>query len=221
VITWTVVTLIYSIAAILVLQRFNVPLTSLVAPATIAGVALGFGAQRVVQDLLGGFFVITERQYGYGDVIRVLQPGSLTGITGTVEDITLRATRLRTTNGEVLIVPNGDVRQVINLSRDWARAVIDVPVPLGTDIARLTTVLRQVGDEAFHDPAIGSMLLDPPSVMGVESLEVDHVNVRVVARTLPGQQFAVGRHLRAQIAAALQREGIGQHGALGVSTPDE
>jgi small-conductance mechanosensitive channel len=214
VITWTVVALAYFVAAVLVLQRFGIPLTSLVAPATVAGVAIGFGAQRVVQDLLGGFFVISERQYGYGDVIRVLQPGTTTGVTGTVEDLTLRATRLRTTNGEVLIVPNGDIRQVINLSRDWARAVIDVPVPLGTDIASVSATLRAVGEEAFADPEIGALLLDPPSVMGVESLEVDHLNIRVVARTLPGKQFEVGRQLRARIAGGLHAAGINQPAGL-------
>jgi moderate conductance mechanosensitive channel len=156
----------------------------------------------------GGFFVITERQYGYGDVIRVLQPGSTTGVLGTVEDLTLRITRLRTATGEVLIVPNGDVRQVVNLSRDWARAVIDVPVPLDTDLNEVTTTLRSVCDEAFADESLHALLLDPPTVMGVESLELDHLNVRVVARTLPGKQFEVARRLRERIAAALRARGI-------------
>jgi small conductance mechanosensitive channel len=207
-ITWTLVTVLYFVAGILVVERLNVPVATLVAPATVAGVALGFGAQRIVQDLLGGFFVIVERQYGYGDVIRVLQPGSTTGVLGTVEDLTLRITRLRTATGEVLIVPNGDVRQVVNLSRDWARAVIDVPVPLDSDLNEITTVLRSVCDGAFADPDLHALLLDPPTVMGVESLELDHLNVRVVARTLPGKQFDVARRLRERIAAALRTQGI-------------
>jgi small-conductance mechanosensitive channel len=90
------------------------------------GVALGSGGQRVVQDLLGGFFLIAERQYGFGDVIRVAPPGSTTGVTGNVEVLSLRMTRLRTANGEVLFLANGEIRQVTNRSRDWARAVIDV-----------------------------------------------------------------------------------------------
>jgi small-conductance mechanosensitive channel len=207
-ITWTLVTVLYFVAGVLVVQRLNVPLATLVAPATVAGLALGFGAQRIVQDLLGGFFVIAERQYGYGDVIRVLQPGSTTGVLGTVEDLTLRITRLRTATGEVLIVPNGDIRQVVNLSRDWARAVIDVPVPLDSDLNEVTTALRSVCDAAFADPDLHALLLDPPTVMGVESLELDHLNVRVVARTLPGKQFEVARRLRERIAAALRTQGI-------------
>jgi small conductance mechanosensitive channel len=207
-ITWTLVTVPYFVAGVLVVDRFDVPLATLVAPATVAGVALGFGAQRIVQDLLGGFFVITERQYGYGDVIRVLQPGSTTGVLGTVEDLTLRITRLRTATGEVLIVPNGDIRQVVNLSRDWARAVIDVPVSLDADLNQVTTALRTVCEDAYADPSLHALLLDPPTVMGVESLELDHLNVRVVARTLPGKQFEVARRLRERIAAALGIRGI-------------
>jgi moderate conductance mechanosensitive channel len=208
VVTWVTIVLIYTITAFLVLQKLQIPLTSLVAPATVAGVAVGFGAQRVVQDLLSGFFIITERQYGYGDVVRVSPPGTTVGVSGTVEEVTLRITRLRTVNGELLILPNGEIRQVTNLSRDWARAVIDVPIPIGTDINRVSNVLRTVGEEAFADEDLRPQLLDPPSVMGVEELDVEFLKMRVVARTLPGKQFDVGRILRARIALALQAEGL-------------
>ncbi len=219
VITWIVLVLIYFIAGILVLERFNVPLTTLVAPATVAGVAVGFGAQRVVQDLLGGFFVIAERQYGFGDVIRVAPLGSTSGVTGTVEDVTLRMTQLRTANGEVLILANGDIRQVTNLSRDWARAVIDVPVPVGSDISRVNHILRDVCEQAFNNRELRPLLLDPPTVMGVETLAVDHVAVRVVARTLPGKQFEVGRELRVRIATVFQEAGISVPATLSTAPP--
>jgi small conductance mechanosensitive channel len=208
VITWAVLVLIYFLTGVLVLQRFGIPLTSLVAPATVAGVAIGFGAQRIVQDILSGFFIITERQYGFGDVIRISTLGATTGVTGTVEDVNLRITSMRTVNGEVVIVPNGQIQQVTNLSRDWARAVIDVPVPATADLNQVSAVLREVGDAAFADEALRPLLLDPPSVMGVESIEVDTFSIRVVARTLPGKQFEVGRQLRAQIAIALREQGI-------------
>ena len=208
VVTWVSIVLVYTITAFLVLQKLQIPLTSLVAPATVAGVAVGFGAQRVVQDLLSGFFIITERQYGYGDVVRVSPPGTTTGVSGTVEEVTLRITRLRTVNGELLTLPNGEIRQVTNLSRDWARAVIDVPIPVGTDINRVSGVLRNVGQDAFADETLRPQLLDPPSVMGVEELDVEYLKMRVVARTLPGKQFDVGRILRARIALALQAEGL-------------
>jgi small conductance mechanosensitive channel len=219
VVTWTALVLIYFVTGLLVLQRLEVPLTSLVAPATVAGVAVGFGAQRIVQDLLSGFFLIAERQYGFGDVIRVSAPGTTGGVTGTVEDVTLRITSLRTTNGELLMLPNGEIRQVTNLSRDWARAVIDVPVPVGTDIARATEILRTVGKQAFRDKDLRPLLLDAPSVMGVESIEVDRVIIRIVARTQPGKQFQVGRELRARVTLAFQEEGIIVPSALETAPP--
>ncbi len=208
VVRWSAVVLVYLVAFVLVVQRLDVPLTSLVAPATVAGVAVGFGAQRVVQDVLAGFFLIAERQYGFGDVIRFSTLGATTGVTGTVEDLTLRITRLRTANGEVVIVPNGQIVQVTNLSRDWARAVVDVPVPVTADITQVNRLLRDVGEQAFADPALRPLLLDPPTVMGVENLGVDQLDIRVVARTLPGRQFEVGRALRSQVAAAFRRSGL-------------
>jgi len=214
VVLWAVLVLIYFITGVRVLQLLGVPLTSLVAPATVAGVAVGFGAQRVVQDVLSGFLIVTERQYGFGDVIRISAIGTTTGVSGTVEDVTLRVTRLRTVNGEVVIVPNGQIQQVTNLSRDWARSVVDVPVPSSADITQVYEVLRTVGREAFADEHLRPLLLDPPSVMGLESIELDTLQVRVVARTLPGKQFDVGRELRVRIAVAFREHGINVASAL-------
>jgi small conductance mechanosensitive channel len=208
VVTWVVIVLLYFVTGLLVLERLGVPLTSLVAPATVAAAGLGFGAQRLVQDLLAGFFIVAERQYGYGDVIQIAPTAQTTGVTGTVEDITLRATRLRMAGGEVLIIANGQIPQVINLSRDWARAVIDVAVPTDSDIAAVTEVLRTVGREALADPGLKALLLDAPSVMGVETIDVDSMKLRMVARTLPGRQFEVARVLRTRVAMALHRRGV-------------
>jgi moderate conductance mechanosensitive channel len=219
VITWTLLVLIYSATAILVVQRFGVPLTGFVAPATVAGVALGFGAQRIVQDLLAGFFLIAERQYGFGDLIRISVIGVSTPVIGTVEDVSLRITTVRSVNGEVVITSNGQIVQVTNLSRDWARAVIDVPVPITVDINRVSEILRKIGEDAFADEQLHSVLLDAPSVMGVESIDVDQFKIRVVARTLPGKQFEVGRALRARITATFLHEGINLQTALDTAQP--
>src|SRR3954449_12817128 len=208
VLTWSAIVLIYAIAVFFVLDRLGVPITGLVAPATVLGVGLGFGAQRIVGDVLAGFFIITERQYGFGDVVSITVTGSSEPATGTVEDVTLRVTRMRSPNGEVITVPNGAIAKVVNLSRDWARAVVDVPVPTSVDVNRVNEILREVGREAFRDPAMRPLLLDPPSVMGVESLGLEEVNVRVVARTLPGKQFEVGRDLRARIVVAFGQQGM-------------
>jgi moderate conductance mechanosensitive channel len=208
VITWTAIVLIYAFTAVLVLERLGVPLASLIAPATVIGVALGFGAQRIVQDILAGFFIIAEHQYAFGDLIRVSNLGATSGITGTVEDVTLRITQMRTVNGEVVIIPNGQINQVTNLSRDWARAVVDVPLPATADINRVNTILQSVGHDLYSDPALRPLMLDAPIVMGVESIDVSTFSVRIVSRTLPGKQFEVGRELRARIATALREEGI-------------
>jgi len=208
VVTWAFLALVYVVTAVLVIQRLGVPLAGLVAPAALLSAALGFGLQRFVQDIGAGFFITSERQYGFGDVVRI----SVTGVTepavGTVEDVTLRVTRIRSVSGEVITTPNGQITQVTNLSRDWARAVIDVPVPASVEVSRVTQVLKRVGEEAWNDDRLRKMMLDPPTVMGVERIEVDTFSVRMVARTLPGVQFDVGRELRARVASAFREEGI-------------
>ena len=208
VITWTTLVVIYCVAGVLIAARLGIPVTSLVAPAAVVAVALGFGAQRIVQDILAGFFIITERQYGFGDLIRLTVPGQSSPAVGTVEDVTLRVTTVRTADGEVVITPNGQISQVTNLSRDWARAVVDVPVPAAVDVHRVSDLLRLIGNEAYQEPGVRRLLLDPPAVMGVQSIDLDQFQIRMVARTLPGKQFEVGRILRVRITAGLRREGI-------------
>ncbi|HEX9066658.1 MAG TPA: mechanosensitive ion channel family protein [Streptosporangiaceae bacterium] len=208
VITWVILVFVYCATALAVASRLGIPVTGLVAPAAVLAVALGFGAQRIVQDLLAGFFIIAERQYGFGDLIRLTVPNATAPAIGTVEDVTLRVTSVRTADGELVITPNGQITQVTNLSRDWARAVVDVPVPAAMDVNQVTDALRVIGDQAYQDPDLRKLLLDPPAVMGVQSIDVDEFQVRLVARTLPGKQFDVGRVLRARIAAVFRNEGI-------------
>jgi len=208
VITWAFLAVVYVVAAVLVVERLGVPLAGLVAPAALISAALGFGLQRFVQDIGAGFFITSERQYGFGDVIRLSVTGISEPAVGTVEDVTLRVTRIRSVSGEVITTPNGQIIQVTNLSRDWARAVIDVPVPAAIEVSRVTAVLKQVGEEAWQDDRLRAMMLDPPTVMGVERIEVDTFSVRMVARTLPGMQFDIGRELRARVASAFRRDGI-------------
>jgi moderate conductance mechanosensitive channel len=219
VLTWVAIALIWCVTGVQVLERLGVPVASLVAPAAVLGAAVGFGAQQVVRDLIAGIFIIVERQYGYGDVVHISAIGFTEGATGTIEEVALRTTRLRTLNGEVVIVPNGEIVQMTNLSRDWARAVVDVPLPVEVDVVRASELLRKVGEEAFEDEELRPLLLDAPTVMGVESFEVDQVNLRMVARTLPGKQFEVGRELRVRVAVAFQREGIGTSADAGAE-PD-
>ncbi|MET9326500.1 mechanosensitive ion channel family protein [Tsukamurella sp. NPDC003166] len=207
VVSWVAIAAIYLFAAYQVVKALGVPINALVAPATVIGAALGFGAQRVVQDLLAGFFLITERQYGFGDVVNLSLTGGSTA-EGTVSDVTLRVTKLRNTDGEVITVPNGQIIKATNLSKDWARAVVDVPLPKNVDMGKVNALLHRVGERAYHDPVMSALLLDEPSLMGVESIDLDQVNVRMVARTLPGKQFEVGRNLRERIVRSLATAGI-------------
>jgi len=207
VISYLAIALLGVMVAVQVTDILAIPIGSLVAPAAVLGAALGFGAQRVVQDLLSGFFIITEKQYGFGDLVQ-LTLGSSNDAMGTVEDVTLRVTKLRTSEGEMYTIPNGQIMKSLNLSKDWARAVIDIPVPASADLNLVNEVLHGVCDAAGMDPGLSDLLLDSPQLMGVESIERDTVNLRMVARTLPGKQFEVGRRLRLLVVAALTRAGV-------------
>jgi moderate conductance mechanosensitive channel len=212
VISWVSVVLISIAAAVQLADILNISVKGLVAPATVIGAALGFGAQQVVRDLLAGFFIILERQYGFGDLV-TLTVVSATEASGTVENVTLRVTRLRSSDGELFTIPNGQIVKTVNLSKDWARAVVDIPVQASADLGMINDVLRQACEHALEDKLLGELLLDAPTLMGVESIEVDVVTLRLVARTLPGKQFEAGRRLRALVVRALAR--------VGVDTPSE
>lgn len=219
VVTWAVLVLAYCLASVLVVQRLGLPLSGFVAPATVVGVALGFGAQRIVQDVLSGFFMVAERQYGFGDLVRLNVQSVAQPVTGTVEEMTLRITRVRSPDGEVITTPNGQIVQVINLSRDWARAVVDVPVPASADVASVSELLGRVGADAYQDPELHDLLLDPPAVMGVEDIDIDQFKIRMVARTQPGKQFQVGPALRVRVTSALLRAGIGVPAEVTAAAP--
>ena len=208
VISWVSVALLFVIVIVQVTTILAIPVGSLVAPAAVLGAALGFGAQRVVQDLLAGFFIITEKQYGFGDLVSLTVGNIAEPAEGTVEDVTLRVTKLRSTEGEMFTIPNGQIVKSVNLSKDWARAVIDIPVPAAADLNVVNEVLHGVAKKAMEDPSLDALLLDAPQLMGVESIELDTVNLRMVARTLPGKQFEVGRRLRQLVVRALRRAGI-------------
>ncbi len=220
VISSVAISLLYVMVAVDIANQIGLPIGSLVAPAAVLGAALGFGAQRIVQDLLSGFFVITEKQYGFGDLVEVTVNGGGEA-RGTVEDVTLRVTKLRTSDGEVFTVPNGQIVKSLNLSKDWARAVVDIPVPATADINRVNEVLRDVTTTASRVDDLPDLLLDEPQLMGVESIEKDTVKLRMVARTLPGKQFEVGRRLRSLVVSALRRAGVATSGVetteMGVS----
>jgi small conductance mechanosensitive channel len=193
---------IWGIAAVTVLGELSISLGPLLASAGIAGVALGFGAQSLVKDVLSGFFMLVEDQYGVGDIIDVGEA------TGTVEAVSLRTTRIRDVNGTVWHVPNGIVQRVGNMSQQWARALLDLNVDYDTDIDRAMQVIKDTADALWNEDAWREAILEPPEVWGVERLAPEAIQVRLVIKTKPAEQFRVMRELRARLLRAFEAQDI-------------
>jgi small conductance mechanosensitive channel len=191
-------TVIWTIAAIMILGELGVALGPLIAGAGIAGVALGFGAQSLVKDFLSGIFMLIEDQYGVGDII------DLGVATGTVEDVTLRTTQIRDTSGTLWYVPNGTILRVGNMSQDWARAVLDVEVTEDTDLARALGAVKSVVDELWEDPDWSARILEEPEVLGVERIGPTGITVRTLVKTRPAEQFKVMREMRRRVCDAFR-----------------
>jgi small-conductance mechanosensitive channel len=197
-----VTVLIWAIAFLLVLGEFDINLTPLIAGAGVIGVALAFGAQSIVRDMLTGMFMLLEDQFGVGDVI---DAGSA---IGTVEGVSLRTTRLRDVEGVVWHIPNGEIKRVGNKSQQWSRAVLDIAVAYETDIPRAIDVIKRTADDMWRDEAFAGVILDEPEVWGVEELGADRILIRLVVKTRPLEQWNVARELRARIKAAFDAAGI-------------
>jgi small-conductance mechanosensitive channel len=192
---------IWLIAIIMILGTF-VPVGPLIASAGILGVALGFGAQQLVQDFLSGIFMLLEDQYGVGDVINVGEA------EGLVESVSLRTTRMRAVDGTVWYVPNGEIRRVGNMSHQWSRALLDVPVAYDTDIEMAQQVIKRTADGLWQDPEWASLVLSEPEVWGVQDWGQSEVVIRLVVQTVPLEQWAVARELRKRLKHAFDDAGI-------------
>ncbi len=193
---------IFGIAAVIILGDMGLNLAPLLASTAVLGVAIGFGAQNLVQDFLAGIFMLLEDQYGVGDVIDV------TGATGTVEAVSLRITRLRDVNGVVWHVRNGTISKAGNKSQGWARAVVDFPVPYSHDIPQVRQVMARTATAMWQEPTWHEIILEEPEVWGVQTLYTDAVLLRVVARTVPLRQWEVQRELTERLKTALDMTGV-------------
>jgi small-conductance mechanosensitive channel len=202
VLTGLVRAVVWLVVVLVVLGEVGVDLAPLLAGAGIAGIAIGFGAQSLVKDFLSGFFILLEDQYGVGDVI------NLGDATGTVEDITLRVTRLRATDGTVWFVPNGEIKRVGNTSMEWSRALIDVLIAYDSDLPKVTAAIGDVARDFAADEDWAPSVLEPPEVWGVQAMAADGLTIRLVVKTAPRQQYAVARELRGRITDRLRREGV-------------
>jgi small conductance mechanosensitive channel len=194
--------LVWTVAVVIAADALDVALGPLIAATGVVGVALGFGAQSLVRDCINGVFILIEDQYGLGDTV------DLGEAVGTVEQISLRATVLRGPDGAVWHVPNGQIVRVGNRSQLWSMAVVDVAVAYSADLVHVQALLDRVAGETCRTAAWSDEILEEPTVLGVETLGVDGVTLRVRVKTKPGQQWVVERALRTAFSDALADNGV-------------
>jgi moderate conductance mechanosensitive channel len=193
---------VFAVFAITAIAELGYPVAPLLASAGVVGVALGFGAQSLVKDFLSGIFMIFEDQYGVGDVVDLGEAG------GTVEAVGLRVTRLRDVEGTVWYVRNGEILRVGNKSQNWARTVLDIPVALDQDLVQAQQVLEDVAHDLWEDEDYKNLIVEEPSVWGVEDLTPNWITIRVTLKTAPLEQWAVAREMRQRIKYRFDHEGI-------------
>jgi len=193
---------VFAIAFFVVLGTIGLNLTPLLAGATVIGATLGFGAQSMVRDLLAGVLLTVEGQFDIGDTIAVGDT------TGTVEDLTLRVTRLRSDDGTVWYVPNGEIRKLANSSRGWAQATVEVPVPVAAAVDTVLDAIAEAADAVSNDPRYAPLCLEPPRVWGVVATAADTFTCRVSVRTTTSDRERVARILRREMTLRLQAQGV-------------
>ncbi|HYJ79049.1 MAG TPA: mechanosensitive ion channel domain-containing protein [Longimicrobiaceae bacterium] len=193
---------IFTITVFMVLGAVGVQLGPLLAGAGVVGLAISFGAQSLVKDVISGLFILIEDQFGVGDVIRV------EGVSGAVERMSLRVVVLRDVEGVVHTVPNGQITKVSNFTRSWARVVMDVSVSYHEEPDRVMEVIRAVGSELWEDPDWHPLLVEPLEVLGIEEFGEGSYKLRVMAKTLPLKKTDVARELRRRLKLRFEHEGI-------------
>ncbi|MBN0046794.1 mechanosensitive ion channel family protein [Streptomyces actuosus] len=193
---------LFLVAVAMVLDQVGLALGPLLASAGVVGLAIGFGAQNLVADYLSGMLIMVEDQYGVGDFV------DLGEAVGEVEHVGLRLTQVRDLDGGLWHIRNGEILRVRNDSQEWARAVLDVAVSYQADLDEVTRVLEEAGQAVLRDPAFAGILLEEPSVWGVQSLDADGVLVRMAVRTVPTKQWSVTRELRRRVKEGLDAAGI-------------
>ena len=194
--------MIVVIAALMMLRELSVDITPILTSAGILGLAVGFGAQTLVKDLIAGFFLTFENQVRVGDV------ATINGTGGLVEAINLRTIVLRDATGAVHVFPNGSIERLSNLTKDFSYYVIDVSVAYNEDPDEVAEVLRQIGHELLADPGYGPSILEPLEIMGVDAFEETAVTLKTRIKTLPLKQWEVGREMRRRIKKTFASKGI-------------
>ncbi len=194
--------IIFITSLLMILDILAIDITPILASLGILGLAIGLGVQTLIKDVVSGLFILIENQYLVGDNVE------LNKISGTVETITIRVTKVRDLYGTLHAIPNGDIRTVSNRSRGWGRAVIDVGITYDSDVDRAIQVMQDVGLMLRQDMVLGALMIEDPQVTGVEGLEDWSVRLRLMVKTLPGQQNTVQRQLRQHIHRIFAQKGI-------------
>ena len=194
--------LVVGVAILMALSVFNVDIRPILTGAGIAGLAVGFGAQNLVRDVIAGFFLILENQVRLGDVV------SINGKSGLVEAIRLRTIALRSLDGTVHVIPNGVINELSNMTKDFSFAVLDIGIPYEADVDSVVDVLRSVATDLQADPVHGPNILEGLDVLGVEDFADSSVVIRIRIKTAPIQQWNVGREFRRRIKIAFDARGI-------------
>jgi len=190
------------VTIMMLLGEFDINLGPLIAGAGIVGVAIGFGSQALVGDLLSGIFMLIEDQYGVGDVIDAGEA------TGTVESVGLRTTRIRDVRGTLWHIPNGEIRRVGNMSQVWARAILDIDVAYDTDLDLAMETIKSAADGLWEEQLEEATIVEEPVISGVQNFGADAVTIRLSVRTEPAEQWSTGRVLRKRIKEAFDEVGI-------------
>lgn len=190
------------VAVFMLLRAVGLDIGPLLAGAGVIGLAVSFGAQSLVKDIISGLFILFENQFGVGDVVRIKD------VSGRVERMTLRIVVMRDLHGVVHVVPNGEINQVSNLTRAFSRAVLEIRIPYEEDVDRVIAILEEVGASVWEDGEWRPLLTEEISVPGIESFAESSVNVRVMATTVPLKQWDVARELRLRIKRRFDAEGI-------------
>lgn len=194
--------LLVIITLLTILRVLAIPLEPVLAASGIGGIALAFGAQSLVKDYISGMLMIFEDQFGVGDLINTGE------VTGTVEEVGLRVTRLRDAGGQVWYVRNGEILRIGNQSQGWSTGMVDVPIATGEDVEKAIAVLREVVAEAYADEKFTGVLLEEPSVAGVDKVAAGVTTIRIFAKTAPNQHWGVQRDLLERSVVSLRRAGV-------------
>lgn len=189
-------------AGLMGLKALGLDIGPLLAGAGVVGLAVGFGAQSLVKDVIGGFFILLENHMNVGDVVEIQ------GVAGLVESINLRVTTLRDLNGRMHVVPNGEIQVITNMTKEWSRAVLEIGVAYKEDVDEVIRVIKEVGEEMRSDDVFGGKILEPLEVLGVESFGDSSVNIKIRIKTKPIEQWNVEREYRRRIKKAFDEQGI-------------